>query len=438
MATVTAWTGSYGGQILSQSDSSFRPSHATGSHSDAVAMGTSCMTYDGTNDFLNHMSGTLATFMNTATNEASVLMFHNFAGKAGTQTPWAWGEDGSGSNYFQLRWEDGNKWQTWLNAGYVHGSELSGSHVTVTKWNRSAITTSINNVTESWVAAPTPVFDRFRLGSHSHSTSPSLFYSGSIAEVMVVSRSLQDVEVEGYKRHVLKNYLNPENIPNLKHRWIAGKKVVAEPDTDVLSWTDVIGRGVISQSTDATRTELVHFTEGFANSQTYITASSTAHLSCNSSAISASFDQDYSLFFVLERDNDASAQTSFELGAVASTNRVVFYNSGGNKTTLSMKDSGGTSIAEATTDISVGLKIIGIAYNTDGTVNFAVNGKQESDSVTARSPVISPNDTAKFMNGSSNNQPAGKLFELMIFDRALSFPELQNLTAYAKLKYGIE
>lgn len=446
MANVAAFSSSYGKAPYPLSQSTVhKPFYATGSNADAQMMGGPTLVFTPS-DRLERDGVDGFTALPGPTNEWSMLSFVSLQNPTDTGADHQFSSFANASGQVVLMgWDSGagkHTVQGHLTTTAV-SSSLSGSGmVYIVRDDSANFRLSVNEATGSAATSFNYATDKFRMGSRAHSSAGELL-SGTIKEMVFVSRSLQNVEVEGYKRHVLKNYLNPTKIPNLTHRFQAGSKTEIDSTGDVTQWEDLVGTAVVSQSADAQQPGLVRYTPEFANGRSYITASNAAHRMTGPAApISGSFSGDYSLFCVIEKDSIAS-QHMFDLWSPTSDDtppeRITLLATTDGLVRLGLTEgASSTNFDSPTGRAQDGLVVIVVSYDATGTANFVINGVESSVTSTPRSPVIGSTGSYYLMNRTGNNQPARKMFEFNIFDRALAVGEMQNLTAYARLYYGID
>ena len=453
MSSISAWTGSRG-NILEQSTGAEQPNLQTGSAERAVAMGGTTVAFGvGGFDSMTAKAGApILTFISGGSSPVSVLSYNSTDGDdfCAGQVVWAWGTSTPTNSWLDAQWSRTSG--SWINSIKGIGShdgltEASGSGVVMAfRGADSSSSFQVNN-TGSAGAYTNLNLDNFRLGANAYTLSSRL--SGSITEVMILSRSIQDVEVEGYKRHVLDKYLDPTKIPNLTHRWRAdsGIELVAG-DIEVANWTDSVSKATALGL--FTEPDLVRFIDGFANNRTFLTASATnSRMNVIASSVSASVSEDFTFFVVAEHIETATTvEVFFDLYETDHGNsphdQLRFAFSGNGKLNLSMKQTG-SGVTTYATAMDLGtptgetkLATCAVSYQNTGTASFVLNGQQETLTGTPQQPTIRPFDNIRLMGRIGANQPCYKTFEFMVFDRALSFAELQNLTAYSRLYYGFE
>ena len=445
MATVETWTGSHGGHVLSQSVSDDRPVYATGTMHDAVAMGTSTFLFDGVDDFLgNEISSALGTLPNTGTY--SVLSFQNRSGDAsGDRVVWGWGTDAGEPQH--LKYDDSEtKWE--ISGTLIQvSSSISGTSVGIFRDDNTTSKLAINNTTGSADDSDLEP-EIFRIGARAE-ISPAQFLSGSIAEIMIFDRSLQDVEVESYRRRILKNYLNPLNIPNLQHRWKTDFGMFLKTGSiDTSSWTDSISGFNMTANVDSNREpEFIRFQDGFANHRSYASASAAAdkwNTTPTPAGFTAIFESDFTIFVVVEKERLVNQQTVFHLfdpfdDSTPPESVSLFFTGGSDALRLTFTSASLARNYDGPVMDTTGLAAIACAYKNSGTSSFVLNGFEQTVTAAPRNATLTEVSSAFYVQGRiGGSNPMGKLFEFMIFDRALSFGEMQNLTSYAKLVYDID
>jgi hypothetical protein len=454
---VTAWSSSAGGPYpVSQSTTANKPLYITGSiNADYKLMGGPCIVFDGVNDELTDSITSEFTELPVSSSDFTMLSFMMYDRDAGANNTLlgSWG-DKAASNY--LRWE-------WNETAGEHRSNVGGSvRYISSSLSQSAMIlghqetagdgyTIINNVTGVHGGGPSST-DMWRFAAYGHG-APAGFMSGAISEALFANRALQTAEIEGYRRHVLKTYLNPTKISGLTHRWRADSGVALNAGTqEASSWTDSVGNYTIPGGFSGANEPIFQsFDEGFANNRSYMSGTTapaqfrhnvdgTIEIPISASTYSGPEHTVFAVIYKHKVAEESIADFLHPYDDSTPEDRFLFYINGNFFVTYNAKGGGLSTTYTSTQAISGSLMaVVAVAFKNSGTASFCVNGAEETITSTARVPAFNLTGSQfRLMNRTGNSKSPEKLFEFMTFNRALSFAEMQNLTAYARLYYGID
>lgn len=449
--TVTGWTGSVGGFVMSQSVGGNKPDYVNDpTNADYQLMGGPTIVFRGVNDELSRfgLNDKLATLPKSSSAWSVLAYQHLDAATAGIDVAWGWGDKGN-LRYMELRHDATTEKFKFL--GQSVGIELSGSITgsagvaTYRDDGTTGLATLNTNTGSQGSVFAGAALDTLTFGARGLG-SKSLYVTGAMSEFLVVDRSLSNIEIEGYNRHILKTYLNPVNISGLRHRWIASSGIETNSSFDVVNWEDSVG-GARAGDAFADPFSIHYDQPGRFNGQPFVSGSAiTNDIVGNALDVYQVLSGSHTIFAVAERSSTGTLQTIFDMYNITDSNAnrawVYFQNNdwlyyrlrrGGVLEINAVGNVTGQSVAEEK------VYAVCVAYDVDAATNnvkFHVNGVTNLKShAVGIVPVMTGSDVYKLYGRQGGNQPSAGA-EIMIYDRVLTDAEMQRLTSYARLKYG--